>query len=95
MQIPVWRESFAAKAQSVWSAGGDFWISKRLLAPRPKAEWNWVEGDDPRITWRDIYEYFSRFDYGQGVGGDDGFVLLTRSPKNNRLLESSTKSGSL
>ena len=94
-QIPVWRENFAAKAQSVWSTGGDFWISKRLLAPRPKAEWNWVEGDDPRITWNDIYRYFSQFDYAQAVGGEDGFVLLARSPKNNRLLESSTKSGSL
>ncbi|HKA33239.1 MAG TPA: hypothetical protein VKH64_08510 [Candidatus Binatia bacterium] len=92
-QIPVWRQNFAAKARSVWSAGGDFWISKRLLASRPKAEWNWVEGDDPRITWRDIYEYFSQFDYGQAVGGDDGFVILARSPRNYRSLDHFTNPG--
>ncbi|HEY1266903.1 MAG TPA: hypothetical protein VGH16_06575 [Candidatus Binatia bacterium] len=85
-QIPVWRQNFAAKARAVWSAGGDVWVSKRLLAPKPKAEWNWVEGDDSRITWRDIYDYFSEFEYGQALGGEDGFVLLRQSANNETLL---------
>jgi hypothetical protein len=85
-QILVWRQEFATKARSVWSDGGDLWISKRVLSPRPAAEWNWVEGEDPRISWADIYGYFSQFEFGQAVGGEDGFYLLSPSAKNKQLM---------
>ncbi len=86
-RTPYWRRTFAEAALSVWSAGGDLWITKRVLAPRPPAaETHWVEGDDPRLPWRDLYDFFSRLEAGAATGGDDGFFLLPPSAANRALL---------
>jgi hypothetical protein len=85
-QVDHWRESFASEAQSAWASGGDVWLSNRLLAETPKAEWNWVEGDDPRVSWKDLHQFFSQFETGQAIGGEDGFRLLLPSPENRRAL---------
>jgi hypothetical protein len=84
--LPRWRESFAAETFKVWGAGGDVWVSKRAWAERPRADWNWVEGDDRRVSWTDIHDFFSRLDAGRAVGGEDGFALIARTPKNEQLL---------
>jgi hypothetical protein len=86
-QISRWQQDFAVKVLCVWTAGGDAWLSKRLLTARPRADWSWVEGDDPRVSWNDLYRFFSDFDTGQSVGGDDGFVLLTPTMRNRSLIE--------
>jgi hypothetical protein len=86
-QIEHWREDFATMALSVWEKGGDIWLSKRLLERRPKPQWGWVEGDDSRISWTDLSSFFSGFQLGESVGGDDGFVLLPPSESNKRILE--------
>jgi 4-amino-4-deoxy-L-arabinose transferase-like glycosyltransferase len=85
-QIEHWRGDFASVAYEVWDHDGDLWISKRLLATRPRPEWSWVEGDDPRISWTDLYKFFSQFQMGQSVGGEDGFVLLLPSQQNKEIL---------
>lgn len=85
-QIPRWRQIFASKTLSQWDRGGDVWITRRVLHPRPRPEWNWVEGDDPRVSWIDIYAFFARLEKGQTVGGEDGFVLVSPSPRNEQLL---------
>ncbi|HEY2990145.1 MAG TPA: hypothetical protein VGL11_20700 [Candidatus Binatia bacterium] len=83
---PLWRQAFAKRALSIWSAGGDLWISKRAFSPRPAADSAWVEGDDPRISWRDIHEFFSQLETGASVGGADGFFLLPPSSGNRQFL---------
>ena len=85
-QATHWRADFAARARQVWREGGEVWLSRRLLAPRPRPEWNWVEGDDRNVSWRDLYGFFSSLDAGEGVGGEDGFVLLARTPPNEAAL---------
>lgn len=85
-EVLDWRQRFAARTLSVWAAGGDVWVSRRVLSPRPRSEWNWVEGGDPRVSWADIYGFFSRLEMGRSVGGDDGFALLLSSPKNREAL---------
>ncbi len=85
-QAPVWRQDFAAKVEEAWSQSGDVWVSKRVLSPRPHAEWNWVEGDDKSVSWTDIFNFFSKLEMGQSVGGDDGFSLLPPSEKNREVL---------
>lgn len=85
-QVDNWRQTFAAETLRIWSGNGDMWISKRMLSPQPKEEWNWVEGDDPRVSWTDLYNYFSQFEFGQEVGGADGFVLLKPSERNREVL---------
>jgi hypothetical protein len=81
-----WRDEFASRALSTWRAGGDIWISCRLLRPAPEVDWNWVEGDDKHASWSDFPLFFSRLQYGQSVGGDDGFILLLPSTENQDLL---------
>ena len=85
-RIVTWRADFARTAQTAWAAGGDVWLSRRFFAPRPQAEWNWVEGDERRVTWADLPQFFAQFDTGDAVGDVDGFVLLARTPRNEELL---------
>src|SRR2546430_11460043 len=56
------------------------------LSSRPRAEWNWVEGADERIKWADLPAFFSQFDAGPTVGGEDGFLLLPHSSKNQKII---------
>ena len=81
-----WRQIFAGKTLQMWEKGGDIWITRRVLYPRPRVEWNWVEGDDPNISWIDIHNFFAPIEMGQTVGGEDGFVLVLPSPQNKQLL---------
>ncbi len=84
--VTRWRQDFAAKAFSVWEQGGDMWVTRRVLSPHPLADWNWVEGDDPRVSWTDMYEFFSQFEMGAPVGGEDGFVPLLPTARNEQIL---------
>lgn len=85
-EVAHWREEFSSRVQAIWAKGGDVWISRRLLAARPRSDWNWVEGDDRRVSWDDLYRYASRFELGQSVGSEDGFALLLPSEQNRRYL---------
>jgi hypothetical protein len=80
--VPHWRKDFAVRALAAWQAGGDVWLSRRAFAERPQSEWNWTEGDDRRVSWPDFSRFFSDFEFGETVGGSDGFVRLINSPAN-------------
>lgn len=86
IQVARWREGLATDSLAAWEQGGSVWVSKRLSSPRPLAQWNWCEGDDRRVKWNDLYEFFSQFEIGESIGGDDGFTLLMPSFKNGQLL---------
>ena len=83
-EVAHWQQAFDSQVASIWAKGGDVWISRRLLSPRPRSDWNWVEGDDPRVSWNDLYRYASKLELGQSVGSDDGFVLLLPTEQNRR-----------
>jgi hypothetical protein len=70
----------------VWEAGADVWVSKRLLKPRPVVNTTWVEGDDGRISWQEVYFFFSGLDMGASAGNEDGFELVLPSSKNRNLM---------
>lgn len=82
-----WRQEFAANVNSVWRKGGDVWISKRLFYPRPQPEWNWVEGSTS-MRWAELHAFFIQLEVGNSAGGEDGFLLLLRSPQNEQILRS-------
>ena len=84
-RILTWREDFASKALTSWNAGGDVWVSKRFFSAQPRAEWNWVEGDDRRVAWADLPAFFSQLEVGEAVGGDDGFLLAPPTAGNRQL----------
>jgi hypothetical protein len=52
-QTLSWRKRFASIALSIWSNHGDVDF-KCVFGLRPRTEWNWAEGDDPRISWVDF-----------------------------------------
>jgi len=85
-QAARWQEEFAANMLKAWSNGGDAWLSARMLSVKPEPHWNWVEGDDPRVKWDDIYKFFSQLHTGDVASGADGFVLLEKSDANVQLL---------
>jgi hypothetical protein len=82
-----WRSSAAARITSAWDAGTEVLVSERLLSRSAKREWNWVEGDDPRVSWNDFYEYFRALSYGQPVGvRGDGFLPVPPTPSNRGVM---------
>ena len=87
-----WCEDFASRVLSTWRAGGATWISRRALSPRPLSEWNWAEGDDRRVSWKDFPLLFSHLELGESVGGADGFVQLLPTPHNELFLSRLTTS---
>ena len=88
VQILRWRQIFAEKTLAMWASGGDVWVTKRVLASRPQAQWNWVEGDDPTVLWSDINHYFAQFDMGQQTASEDGFVKVADTPSNRMRFQS-------
>lgn len=82
-----WREGFAAEAVATWRRGGEVWVSRRVLNPRPRPEWNWTEGDEKRVSWPDFHAFFSKMDMGESTGGDDGFVLIPPTSTNQEYLK--------
>lgn len=85
-QVPRWRRDVAGQIIAAWDAGHDVWISKRLLSSYPKPEWNWTEGEDTRIKWTELPEFFAPLETNASAGGDDGFLKLNRTDNNRNLL---------
>jgi hypothetical protein len=81
-----WRPDLAKRILAVWDKDGDVWIAKRLLAEKPQPEWNWVEGDDPELSWRDLSAFFRALDTDADVGGADGFGRVAPSSANRQRL---------
>lgn len=88
LRLLHWRAEFAARVLNTWKEGQAVWISQRVYAARPHADWAWVEGDDPRIRWAELPPFFEQFQTDAAVNsGEDGFVRLAQTPSNKLLLE--------
>jgi len=85
-QVPQWKSDFARSTLAAWDQQNDVWIAKRFLSEVPRSDWNWTEGEDPRITWADLHKFFSKLETNTQVGGDDGFLCLSPSENNKALL---------
>jgi hypothetical protein len=84
-----WREELSRRIATAWNAGIDVYITERLLTETPKPEWNWVEGDDERVSWKDFYQFFMGFTFDSATVGrvaGDGFRRLPPTPENLALL---------
>jgi hypothetical protein len=88
VQTLHWRQDLMSVVLNVWMSHGDIWVSGRILEPRPHRDWNWVEGDDPRVTWSMVHSFFTQLDYSRSVGNGDGFLLLPPTAKNEAIIRS-------
>lgn len=86
-QTLEWREEFAARAFRTWANGKNVWLSRRAFAEKPEADWNWTEGDDKNVGWREFPEFFGKLETGEAVGDADGFVLISPSEANKKTLQ--------
>jgi len=85
-RVLVWKREFAQRSLHSLEQGQAVWVSKRLLAARPEPAWNWNEGDDPNVSWKDLRPFFSSLSYSAEVGGSDGFLQLAGTEQNKAFL---------
>ena len=73
--------------------GGELWLSNRAFSQRPAANWNWVEGDDENVSWKEFSEFFADLKMGELSGGADGFLKVLPSEENKQFLQKLIDSG--
>jgi hypothetical protein len=86
LRVLHWKEQFAARALQAWDRGGEVWISQRVWSIQPHPDWHWVEGDDRRVSWKEIPEFFSILQTDASTHTEDGFLRLTRNEANRVFL---------
>ena len=84
--VAHWRLGFARLTLDAWDSGKPVWMSKRLLSSRPRPEWGWTEGDDPRVSWQALTTFARGLATDREAGGEDGFVRLADTPANRHML---------
>jgi hypothetical protein len=86
-QTTQWREEFAARSFLAWENEENVWLSNRAFSLQPKADWNWTEGGDKNVGWREFPEFFSKLELGETLGDENGFTLILPTETNKRLLQ--------
>jgi hypothetical protein len=86
----TWKQEFSSRVISTWTKGFDVWVTTRVWAPRPDPAWDWVEGDDPRLSWKDFLPFFGQLELARRTEGEDGFVELKQSEHNLAILRSTS-----
>lgn len=94
VRVLTWRQDVATRTLKAWRSGGEVWVSKRVWSARPAPSWNWTEGDDPRISWKELPQFFAALSTDADSGGPEGFLRLARNEKNLALLEPQASAGS-
>lgn len=85
-QTTRWREEFAARSLKAWESGKNVWLSRRAFSEKPQADWNWTEGDDKNVSWREFPEFFGKLETGEKLGDENGFVLILPTDANKKAL---------
>ena len=80
-----WRELFSAEVLNRWKNGIDVWVQKSMFLSRPPRVSGWVEGDDPRVTWREIPDFVGQLNYDRETPSVDGFRRIARSDSNQKM----------
>ena len=84
--IAAWRSKFAASTLETWNRGREVWVTSRVLAKTPEPGWNWVEGDDSRISWIAVHRFFDQLEPGGVSGGSDEIFKIAPSERNRQIL---------
>jgi len=82
-ESPYWRENIASLILSIWANGGDVWASTCLFDSRPQLTCGWVEGEDQRVPWSDVYQFFAHLQTDERLSGK--FVLVLPSSTNREF----------
>jgi hypothetical protein len=86
-RTPLWSNDVAERTLEQWARHQEVWVSERCLASRPENDWQWVEGDDPRVHWRDLPAVFTLLQYDlSAADAGDGFRRLAETQGNKERL---------
>lgn len=81
-----WRARVCTHMSQRWRSQTAVVVDSSLLASAPRQDSSWVEGDDPRVSWRDIYGFFGKLETGGRVGDTD-FVRIPATPRNTETID--------
>lgn len=84
-QTKTWREEFAARVLRAWGQGQEVWLSTRGFVDSPEPEWRWIDGDDRNVRWADFPSFLNELEFGERIGGPDGYVKVARTVSNQSL----------
>jgi hypothetical protein len=84
--VALWRHDFSRLVLRHWEANNDVWLPKSLLAETPASDLNWVEGDDPTVTWRDVSSFLGSLDMEEPRNGTGVVVKVSRTQGNRDRL---------
>jgi hypothetical protein len=90
--VGEWKSASSCRIMQAWNAGGQAWLSKRLVAPRPEPDWEWVEGDVDVVHWSDLPAFFKQLDTNEDLGGPDGFLRIAYDSKNQEIIQGACRS---
>lgn len=86
-QTKQWREEFATRSLRARETGQSVWLSTRAFSWQPEPDWNWAEGDDKNVGWREFPEFFGKLELGETLGDENGFTLILPSETNRKYLQ--------
>jgi hypothetical protein len=90
--VGEWKSASSCRIMQAWNAGGQAWLSKRLVAPRPEPDWEWVEGDVDIVHWSDLPAFFKQLDTNEDLGGPDGFLRIAYDSKDQEIIQGACRS---
>ena len=76
---PTWRQRVCRKIAQSWNKQIPVVMESSLLQRSPAPDSAWVEGDDPRVRWKDISGFTSKLEVGDRVGDSDFFWIPATS----------------
>jgi hypothetical protein len=93
-RVLSWRSEFAESVLNRWARSHEVWFSELALADRPGSSSDWVEGDDKRIRWAELPDFFRKLESDAQVGrGRNGFLRVVPSAANRAFLASVAREG--
>lgn len=76
-----WQKRLCSHMSQRWNKQIPVVIESSLLQTKPAADSSWVEGDDPRVYWKDISGFTSKLEIGNQVG-DTNFFWISATATN-------------
>lgn len=86
-QAERWPRRVAQFVSANWAEGRFTWVEKAALSNTPAEYLRWVEGENPKVHWKDVPAFFHTLEFDRDTGGADGFLRISPSPANKARLK--------
>ncbi len=83
---PMWRTWVCSQMSQRWKKRIPVAIESSLMQKTPDRDSLWVEGGDPRVSWRDINTFTSQLELGDRIGNTD-FFSIPGTARNTQAID--------